>query len=78
MLAAWLGCYEGLLTLRSIAVGLRLRSSGRTADLIRFCDCRLDRDKTLQTAIDRLRIVPRLTAWAGASETWAAIGAPSR
>jgi REP element-mobilizing transposase RayT len=37
-LAAWLGWHEGLLTLRSIAAGLRLRSEGYVSNLIRRCD----------------------------------------
>ncbi len=37
-LAAWLGWHEGLLTLRSIAASLRLRSEGHVSGLIRRCD----------------------------------------
>jgi hypothetical protein len=37
-LAAWIGWYEGLITLRSIAAGLRLRSEGHISNLIRRCD----------------------------------------
>ena len=34
MLAAWLGWYEGLHRLRSIAPALRLRSSGHVSDFV--------------------------------------------
>ncbi|HYI07725.1 MAG TPA: hypothetical protein VEK57_01535 [Thermoanaerobaculia bacterium] len=36
-LAAWIGWNEGLLTLRSIAAALRLRSEGYISNLIRRC-----------------------------------------
>lgn len=51
--AAWLGCYEGILSRRAIAAGLRLESSGRASDLIRICDRELDHDEWLQKKIDR-------------------------
>jgi REP element-mobilizing transposase RayT len=51
-LAAWLGCYEGFLTRRQIAAGLRLRSSGQASDLIRACDLALDRNVHLRQAVD--------------------------
>ena len=60
--AAWLGCYEGILSRRAIAAGLRLESSGRASDLIRICDRELDHDEWLQKKIDRccerLRTLP--------------------
>ena len=37
-IAAWIGWYESLITLRSIAAGLRLRSEGHISNLIRRCD----------------------------------------
>jgi REP element-mobilizing transposase RayT len=37
-LAAWLGWHEGLITLRSIAASLRLRSEGHISSLIRRCE----------------------------------------
>ncbi|HUF17986.1 MAG TPA: transposase [Thermoanaerobaculia bacterium] len=53
MVTAWLGCYEGMHWLRSIAASLRLRSTGRASDLIRICDAELDRDPLLRIAVDR-------------------------
>ena len=50
--AAWLGWYEGLQRLRSIAAGLRLRSSGRVSDLVRQCERMLDRNPELQAKVD--------------------------
>jgi REP element-mobilizing transposase RayT len=52
-LAAWLGCYEGILTRRAIAASLRLRSQGRVSDLIRTCDGALDQQPELRAAVDR-------------------------
>jgi REP element-mobilizing transposase RayT len=37
-LVAWLGWHEGLLTLRTIAAALRLRSEGHVSNLIRWCE----------------------------------------
>jgi hypothetical protein len=51
--AAWLGCYEGLLRRRAIAAGLRLASSGRASDLIRLCDGEIDGNPLLRATIDR-------------------------
>ena len=60
--AAWLGCYEGILSRRAIAAGLRLESSGRASDLISICDRELDHDEWLLKKIDRccerLRALP--------------------
>jgi len=50
--AAWLGWYEGLQRLRSIAAGLRLRSSGRVSDLVRQCERMLHRNPELQAKVD--------------------------
>ena len=52
-IAAWLGCYEGILTRRAIAASLRLRSQGRVSDLIRLCDGALDQEPQLRAAIDQ-------------------------
>jgi REP element-mobilizing transposase RayT len=58
-LAAWLGWHEGLVTLRSIAAALRLRSEGHISNLIRRCQLDLGRDRdllaTLDSAIAHLR-----------------------
>jgi REP element-mobilizing transposase RayT len=51
--AAWLGCYEGILTRRAIAASLRLRSQGRVSGLIRQCDAALDQQPELRAAVDR-------------------------
>jgi REP element-mobilizing transposase RayT len=53
MVAAWLGCYQARLPLRSIAAGLRLGSAGHTSALIRRCEKRLAEDQSLRTSIDR-------------------------
>jgi len=37
-LVAWIGWYEGLVTLRSIAASLRLRSEGHISNLIKRCE----------------------------------------
>ena len=37
-LVAWLGWHEGMVTLRSIAASLRLRSEGHISNLIRHCE----------------------------------------
>ncbi|HXH39788.1 MAG TPA: transposase, partial [Thermoanaerobaculia bacterium] len=37
-LSAWIGWHEGLVTLRSIAASLRLRSEGHISNLIKRCD----------------------------------------
>ncbi|MGK2857276.1 MAG: hypothetical protein ACSLFQ_08725, partial [Thermoanaerobaculia bacterium] len=52
MLAAWLGWYEGLHRLRSIAAALRLRSSGRVSDLVAEAECALRGDPELRRAVD--------------------------
>ncbi len=52
MLAAWLGWYEGLHRLRSIAAALRLRSSGRVSDLVAEAERTLRGDPELRRAVD--------------------------
>jgi putative transposase len=37
-LVAWIGWHEGLVTLRTIAAALRLRSEGHVSNLIRWCE----------------------------------------
>jgi putative transposase len=51
-LAAWIGWYEGLITLRSIAAGLRMRSEGHISNLIRRCDREFAADKILLGYLD--------------------------
>jgi len=53
MVTAWLGRWEGLARLRSIAAALRLDSCGRVCDLIRACERSLRRNPELQTIVDR-------------------------
>ncbi|MGK2857904.1 MAG: transposase [Thermoanaerobaculia bacterium] len=52
MLAAWLGWYEGLHRLRSIAAALRLRSSGRVSDLVAEAERALRGDPELRRMVD--------------------------
>lgn len=51
-LIAWLGWHEGLVTLRSIAATLRLRSEGHVSSLIRRCDRELAIDGQLLANLD--------------------------
>jgi hypothetical protein len=51
-LIAWIGWHEGLVTLRSIAATLRLRSEGYVSHLIRRCEDELARDRTLLAGLD--------------------------
>ena len=51
-LIAWLGWHEGLVTLRSIAAALRLRSEGHVSNLIRRCHRELAGDSGLQANLD--------------------------
>jgi hypothetical protein len=44
---AWLGCYESMARLGSIAAVLRLRSTSRVSGLIVLCDRDLARDPML-------------------------------
>lgn len=52
MLAAWLGWYESLHRLRSIAAALRLRSSGRVSDLVTAADRALRGDPELRRMLE--------------------------
>ena len=51
-LAAWIGWNEGLLTLRSIAASLRLRSEGRVSPLIARCERELSIDRSVLDRLD--------------------------
>src|SRR5258708_36818165 len=51
--AAWLGCYEGMLTRREIAAGLRINSPGRITHLIRDGDRQLSGNSVRQQRIAR-------------------------
>lgn len=51
-LVAWLGWHEGLVTLRSIAATLRLRSEGYVSTLIRRCEREFGSDRLLLTRLD--------------------------
>jgi len=51
-LVAWIGWYEGLITLRGIAAGLRLRSEGYVSSLIRRCDQELATNSLLLSQLD--------------------------
>lgn len=51
-LVAWLGWHEGLVTLRSIAASLRLRSEGYVSTLIRRCEREFSSDATLLGRLD--------------------------
>jgi hypothetical protein len=46
-LVAWLGWHEGLVTLRTIAAALRLRSEGHVSNLIRWCEREFASDELL-------------------------------
>lgn len=51
LITAWIGWYEGLQRLRSIAAALRLQSSGRVSDMIRECERRLFRSPALKAKL---------------------------
>jgi hypothetical protein len=51
-LVSWIGWHEGLVTLRSIAASLRLRSEGHISALIRRCERELADDRTLESWLD--------------------------
>ncbi|MCU1348065.1 MAG: hypothetical protein JWO56_1095 [Acidobacteria bacterium] len=51
-LVSWIGWHEGLVTLRTIAASLRLRSEGHISNLIRQCDRELGVDQTLLRWLD--------------------------
>ena len=50
---AWIGWWEGLAALRSIAAALRIRSSGRASTLVRECEEELHENPDLQQLVDR-------------------------
>ncbi len=52
-LAAWIGCYEGLLTNGEIAATLRLRSDRRVTSLVADCDRELRQNEVLRECADR-------------------------
>jgi REP element-mobilizing transposase RayT len=56
---AWIGWHEGLLTLRSIAAGLRLRSEGYVSSLIRRCQQEFATDHHLLAHLDATLAVLR-------------------
>jgi REP element-mobilizing transposase RayT len=51
-LVAWIGWHEGLITLRSIAAALRLRSEGYVSNVIRRCDREFASDSQLLASLD--------------------------
>jgi len=51
-LVAWIGWHEGLVTLRSIAASLRLRSEGHISNLIKRCEHAFGEDRTLLASLD--------------------------
>jgi REP element-mobilizing transposase RayT len=52
-LVAWVGWHEGLVTLRTIAASLRLRSEGHVSGLIRRCDREFSTDPSLLRYLDQ-------------------------
>lgn len=58
-LAAWVGWNEGLLTLRSIAASLRLRSEGHVSGMIRRCEREFAFDRTLLAQMDTALVTLR-------------------
>lgn len=51
-LAAWIGWNEGLVTLRTIAASLRLRSEGHVSGMIRRCEREFTFDRSLLAQMD--------------------------
>ncbi len=51
-LVAWIGWHEGLVTLRSIAASLRLRSEGHISNLIKRCEQELGENRSLLAKYD--------------------------
>lgn len=51
-LTAWIGWNEGLITLRSIAASLRMRSEGHISNLIKRCEREFGDEPTLLTWLD--------------------------
>ena len=58
-LVAWIGRYEGLVTLRTIAASLRLRSEGHVSGLIRRCDGEFATDQSLLGYLDQALAIVR-------------------
>ena len=51
-LVSWIGWHEGLVTLRSIAASLRLRSEGHISNLIKRCEREFGANQTLLGWLD--------------------------
>jgi putative transposase len=51
-LTAWIGWHEGLVTLRSIAASLRMRSEGHISNLIKRCEHEFGKERTLLSWLD--------------------------
>ncbi|HEV7487418.1 MAG TPA: transposase [Thermoanaerobaculia bacterium] len=58
-LVAWIGWHEGLVTLRTIAASLRLRSEGHVSGLIRRCDGEFAADPSLLSFLDQALAIVR-------------------
>ena len=52
-IAAWIGCYEGILTNGEIGAALRLRSDSQVANLVTSCDRELRHSSVLRNCADR-------------------------
>ena len=52
-LAAWIGCYEGLLKNSEMAAALRLRSDAQVTNLVAQCDRELGENGTMRECVDR-------------------------
>lgn len=52
-LVSWIGWHEGLVTLRTIAASIRLRSEGHVSNLIRSCERRFTTEPGLLTWLDQ-------------------------
>jgi putative transposase len=59
MLTAWIGWNEGLVTLRTIAASLRLRSEGHVFGLIRRCEREFASNPTLLSQLDQALLALR-------------------
>jgi hypothetical protein len=59
-LVAWIGWHEGLVTLRTIAASLRLRSEGHVSALIRRCERELATNPVLLGQLDQALAAVRL------------------
>jgi hypothetical protein len=58
-LMAWIGWHEGVITLRSIAAGLRLRSEGYVSNLIRRCEQAFATNRPLLAQLDAALVALR-------------------